>query len=388
MRRVKLVWAVGLVVAALCVSCGRRESAPKPEPPKGGAAAGDVKAATERSIEKAAGFLRGRQAVDGGWGQKESDVGITGLVLEALARAPGEVRKKNADVIEKGVGYLLSQRRPDGSIVNKDGQVANYRTSIATRALIALDREKYKEVIDAAVKYTKGIQNKDPKDTGKFGGIGYGSDPSMGDAINEGEALEMLAQAGVKADDEVWKNAMVFLGRLQNSDEYAEAGVRTENDFGAIYRTNRNAKDASKAGTIKLPDGTEVPRSYGGATYNLLKSLLFAGMKKDHPRVAGAYNWVCEHYTVKEHPEMGQQGLYYFYYTMARTLELWGSPVIKSKGVERNWAEELARQVVSLQAADGSWVNKQDRWWEGDPTLVTGYTISTLNICYRVLKAE
>ncbi len=128
-----------------------------------------------------------------------------------------------------------------------------------------------------------------------------------------------------------------------------------------------------------------MPRSYGGATYALLKSLLFMGLEKDHPRVRAAYAWICKNYTVKEHPEMGSQGLFYYYYTMSRTLELWGSPTITKDGVEHNWAKELAEQLISLQQADGSWVNKQDRWQEGDPTLVTGYALLSLNICHKML---
>jgi len=338
------------------------------------------------SIARGAAFLREAQRDDGGWGGRGSDVGITGLVVEALAKAPADMRAKNADAIEKGVEYILSNRRENGSIVNEDGSVANYRTSIATRALIAVDAQKHKDVIAAAVKYTKGIQGTDPDDELKYGSIGYGSDESKGDIINLSEALEMLAQAGVKEGDEVYERAITFLGRTQNLDEYADPGVVTTNDGGGIYRADHSVDGASKAGTIVLPDGTRVPRSYGGATYSLLKSLLFAGMDKDSPRVRAAYKWICDHYTVEEHPEMGKQGLFYFYYTMARTLELWGSPAIKKGEAEHAWPVELGEQVVSLQKDDGSWVNSEDRWWESDPALVTAYTISTLNICGRMLE--
>jgi len=347
-----------------------------------------VRADIRTGLAKAATFLRSAQNEDGGWGGEQgSDVGITGLILDGLAKAPADLREENADLIVKGVAYLLANRREDGSIVNPDGRVANYRTTIATRALIAVDREKYKDVIDAAVRYTRGIQGTEPADEAKFGSMGYGSDKTKGDIINTGEALEMLALAGVSPDDDVWQRAMVFLARTQNLDEGAEVGVRTANDGGAIYRSVRGVEGASKAGTITLPDGTEVPRSYGGATYNLLKGLLFAGMKKDHPRVQAAYGWVCDHYTIKEHPEMGLQGLYYFYYTMARTLELWGAPTLTSGDTEHHWAAELAQNMISLQNADGSWQNTEDRWWESIPSLATGYSVLTLNICDKMLAA-
>ena len=345
-----------------------------------------VRADIRAGLAKAAAFLRSAQNEDGGWGGEHgSDVGITGLILDGLAKAAADLREKNADVIARGAAYLLANRRDDGSIVNPDGQVANYRTTIATRALIAIDPKKYKDVIDAAVRYTKGIQGADADDPAKFGSMGYGSDKTKGDIINTSEALEMLALAGVGPDDETWQRAMVFLARTQNLDEGAEVGVRTANDGGAIYRSVRGVEGASKAGTIKLPDGTEVPRSYGGATYNLLKSLLFAGMKKDHPRVQAAYGWICDHYTTKEHPEMGLQGLYYFYYTMARTLELWGAPTITSGETEHHWAAELAQNILSLQNADGSWQNTEDRWWESIRPLATAYSVLTLNICDKML---
>lgn len=371
--------ALMLASSMMLASCGQEE--PGKQRGRGGDT-GAAKPDIRGSIEKAVAFLRTAQHKDGGWGagKQGSGVGITGLIIEALAGIPEDIRKKNADLIEKGIEFILANRREDGSIVTKDGMLANYRTSIATRALIAIDREKYKDTIDAAVKYTKGIQGKDPNDKAKFGGIGYGSDESIRDVINSSEALEMLAKAGVSKDDEVWKRAMVFLGRVQSSDEHAEAGVKTANDGGGIYSLG-----VSKAGTIKLPDGTEVPRSYGGATHALLKSLLFAGLKKDHPRVQAAYKWICDHYTVKEHPELGQRGLYYFYFTMVRTLELWGDPTIKKGGTVHNWAEELAAQIISLQKKDGSWVNPKGGWWEADPALVSAYCIFSLNSCQRML---
>ncbi|MFH1732195.1 MAG: prenyltransferase/squalene oxidase repeat-containing protein [Planctomycetota bacterium] len=380
-------WCVLVVLmlagSMMLVSCGQEEQGRQQG--RGGDT-GAVKPDIRGSIENAVAFLRAAQHKDGGWGARGSGVGITGLVIEALAGIPEDIRKKNADLIEKGVKYILANRRKDGSIVNEDGMVANYRTSIATRALIAIDREKYKDTIDAAVKYTKGIQGTDPNDKAKFGSMGYGSDKTKGDIINTAEALEMLEKAGVSKDDDVWKRAMVFLSRTHNSDEDAEAGVKTANDGGAIYRSVRDVEGASKAGTIKLPDGTEVPRSYGGATYALLKSLLFAGMKKDHPRVQAAYKWICDHYTVKEHPELGQQGLYYFYFTMVRTLELWGDPTIKQGAAVHNWAEQLAAQIISLQKKDGSWTNPKDKWWESDPALVSAYCIFSLNSCQRMLE--
>jgi squalene-hopene/tetraprenyl-beta-curcumene cyclase len=392
-RTVMLAWLV--VGSVLVASCGQESDPPKPKettdkpavqkPDDAPNLLAQVVAATDRACD----FLAKHQNDDGGWGGRGSNVGITGLVIESMANMPVELRNKYSETIADGVSFILENQLDNGSIVTPDGMVANYCTSISARALIALDKAKYKEFIDAAVRYTKGIQGTDESDKLKYGSMGYGSDETKGDIINTGEALELLAQAGVDRDDEVWMRAMVFLARTQSLDEadddLVKEAVRTANDGGAIYRSDPTVEGASKAGLIRLPDGTEVPRSYGGATYTLLKSLLFAGLPKDNPRVQAAYNWIADNYTVKEHPGMKTQGLFYFYYTMARTLEVWGSPVIVSKGVEHKWAEELATEVLKLQKDDGSWVNTHDRWWESDPTLVSAYAINVLNICRGVM---
>ena len=73
------------------------------------------------------------------------------------------------------------------------------------------------------------------------------------------------------------------------------------------------------------------------------------------------------------------EGLYYYYHVFAKALRTWGEPILKdAKGVPHNWRNELCRKLLSLQREDGSWVNDQPRWLEGDASYVTGLTILTL----------
>ena len=72
---------------------------------------------------------------------------------------------------------------------------------------------------------------------------------------------------------------------------------------------------------------------------------------------------------------------------MARTLEVLEVKVVETPdGKKHPWAEELAAKLISLQKPDGSFVNPVDRWWEGDPDLVTAYALRALSICYRNMK--
>lgn len=47
-------------------------------------------------------------------------------------------------------------------------------------------------------------------------------------------------------------------------------------------------------------------------------------------------------------------------------------------GIEHDWRAELAAEIISRQQPDGSWVNSNARWMEGDPNLVTSYALLAL----------
>jgi squalene-hopene/tetraprenyl-beta-curcumene cyclase len=79
---------------------------------------------------------------------------------------------------------------------------------------------------------------------------------------------------------------------------------------------------------------------------------------------------------VAENPEMGEQGLFYYYHTMAKALAAYGDDfIIDAAGTERNWRKELLERLISLQDGEGFWVNKNNRWWENKKELVTAYTV-------------
>ncbi len=78
----------------------------------------------------------------------------------------------------------------------------------------------------------------------------------------------------------------------------------------------------------------------------------------------------------KKNPEMGEQGLFYYYHTMGKALEAYGDDfIIDSTGVKRNWRKEMLEKLISIQDGEGFWQNKNNRWWENKKELVTAYTI-------------
>ncbi len=54
---------------------------------------------------------------------------------------------------------------------------------------------------------------------------------------------------------------------------------------------------------------------------------------------------------------------------------------VDAQGKSHDWRRELIDELAKLQQPNGSWVNKNSRWLEGDPNLVTGYALLTLSYC-------
>lgn len=115
-------------------------------------------------------------------------------------------------------------------------------------------------------------------------------------------------------------------------------------------------------------------------TYAGLKSMIFAGVKADDPRVKAAVAWLGKNYDLSSNPGMGKSGLFYYYQTMAKALDAMGHDVfVDAKGVKHNWRVELIAELVKRQRSDGGWVNDEARWMEGDANLVTAYGLLALS---------
>ena len=52
--------------------------------------------------------------------------------------------------------------------------------------------------------------------------------------------------------------------------------------------------------------------------------------------------------------------------------------IATADGERHDWANDVIDALAERQREDGSWVNKIDRWREGDPNLVTGYALIAL----------
>src|SRR5207248_3329945 len=177
-------------------------------------------------------------------------------------------------------------------------------------------------------------------------------------------------------------NALKFITRTQNNSETNDQKF-AGNDGGFVY-TPANDGD-SQAGVFIGPDGKKHVRSYGSMTYAGLKSMIYAGLSKDDPRVKSAVDWIQHHWTLDENPGMrdadathATHGLYYYFYVYAHALHAYGEPTITdANGVKHDWRQELIAKLSSLQKEDGSWLGEK-RWMENNPSLATAYAVMAL----------
>jgi squalene-hopene/tetraprenyl-beta-curcumene cyclase len=159
--------------------------------------------------------------------------------------------------------------------------------------------------------------------------------------------------------------------------EHNTTPFSSKNADGGFYYTCA-AGGSSAAG----PTAEGGLRSYASMTYSGLKSLLHAGLGPDDPRVKAATAWIRSHYDLRSNPGLGDAGLYYYYHVFAKTLTtLGGWSFEDAKGVSHDWRSELADMLICSQHKNGSWVNGNSRWMEGDPNLVTAYALLALSYC-------
>ena len=357
----------------------------------GPAAAQPKDDARKAAVDKAVAFLKSKQNEDGSWSDPPRNRGTTGIVVVGLIRTG---TKPDDAPAAKGVQFI------EGLVNAKSGHIAgddakaeliNYTTTINIMALNAANKgDRYKAIIGSAAKYLKEYQWDDArgkdKDSDYYGGAGYAGDKSRPDLSNTAFFLEALKEAGNKQDDPAFSKALVFVSKCQNFEsEFNKAPWAKKNNDGSFIYTGANG------GENRRTDGDGVRTDmggYGSMTYAGVKSMIYCGLSKDDPRMKKALEWIGKNYTLDSNPGIpeanSQRGLYYYYHTFAKTMDALGvDEFVDAKGVKHDWRADLQAAIIKRQQDDGSWVNKTDRWMEGDPNLVTGYALMALSYCKK-----
>lgn len=342
----------------------------------------------DHSIERGFAFLKRNQGQQGGWMEPHGPA-ITALVAKAFAQSP-EFGPKH-EIVQAAAEFVLRFQQQDGGIYNPANGLANYETCTAIMFLV--DLRAHDPKADAAVKKAVEFLRKIQWDEGEgisqdnpmWGGVRYDPDKKRPDLSNTQYFMEALSQAGVPADDPAMQRALLFVQRCQdlsqtNDQPWARGAVPKDHvEGGFIY--NPMPEDNK----TEYPEGSgiERPRTYGSMTYAGFKSMLYAGVTREDPRVRGALEWIGAHYTLDANPNMpeaqNEQGLYYYYQVFGAAFQALDAKLIptRTRG-QVNWREDLISAVTARQLEDGSWINRKDRWMEGEANYITAVSILAL----------
>lgn len=369
-------FGIGAIVAALAFVAAA--------PPVGsaqdtqaGKASVDVKK-LDATVAKAIAFLKSKGQAENGSFSEQAGPAVTALVATAMMRSGV---KPTDETVAAALGYLDGFVQKDGGVY-KGENYRNYETCLAVMCFVEANADgRYTEKIKNAEKFLRGIQwdkgegleDSDPR----VGGQGYGS-KKRPDLSNTQMYLDALKSIGVGENDPAVQQALKFVSQCQNLESEHNTGTFAAKnpDGGFVY--SPAAGGDSQAGA--LPNGGL--RSYASMTYAGLKSMIYAGVKEDDQRVKAAIAWIRKNYDLSTNPGMGPSGLYYYYNTFAKALEALGQDEVEdASGKKHNWRQELIDVLAQQQKPDGSWINENARWLEGDPNLVTGYALLALSHC-------
>ncbi|HMO50160.1 MAG TPA: hypothetical protein PKE26_05510 [Kiritimatiellia bacterium] len=348
------------------------------------------------AIQRASNWLLARQMPEGHWSNADFPA-LTALPVWAMVRA----QTIDEAALARATAYMTATFNENGSfcrvpsVERKGGGLCNYNTALVMVALHATGDAAFIPMIQQARTFIAATQHFG--DDIYHGGMGY--DPDTGrpyadlsnsilayEAMRLTESVEDLRQQTGERADLDWEAARQFIQRVQNrpeSNDQPWAGDDPADYGGFAYKP-----DSSMAGSFTNEQGEIRLRSYGSMTYAGLLSFIYAAVDQNDPRVQSAFDWARRHWTLEENPGMGLQGLFYYFQTLAKALNVIGVDVLTlESGASINWRVELIKRLISLQQieADGTgyWVNSEGRWWEADPTLVTAYSLLALDMALR-----
>ncbi len=324
---------------------------------------------------------KGQDSADGSF-SKHLGPAVTSMCVSALLKNGVPVSHEK---VQLSLKYVEKFIRPNGGIYAPASNLRNYETSVSLMCLHQANVDgRYDTTVENAIAFLRGIQWDEGEGhqtlSRHYGGQGYGKHKRP-DASNTSFFLDALKEAQPEGNSDAIKKAVVFMSRCQNlpsqHNDAEFARVAGGDDFGGLIYS------AVGTGESKAENNPDTPvgglRSYASMTYAGLKSFLYAGIDKEDLRVKAALDWISRHYDLTSNPGVGQQGLFYYYHVFAKALDARGEQhVIDASGIHHDWRADLLEQLSDKQQDDGSWINPADRWYEGDPNLVTSYSLLAL----------
>lgn len=377
-------WRIVVLVLAVwgssqsCPLASAQESASESNPETAGHRA-DIEALRREIVDRGLRYLANMGQSADGLFSPQVGPGVTALAITSALR---NGKSPSDATVAKGLKALEGFIKPDGGIYG-NGRLRNYETCVAMLAFSEANGDgRYGQVLKNAKDFVTGLQygkgDRDPTDPW-FGGASYGGD-GRPDLSNTGYLIEALRSTDAGPDDPAILAALAFVSRCQNlvSEHNDTQFAEKVQDGGFYYEIPITKIDPSTSEERYTPNGGL--RSYGSMSYTGLKSMIYAGLSAEDPRVHAVLDWVAKHYDVSSNPGMGSAGLFYYYHTFAAALKASGIDVVKdSQGIEHDWRADLVKELAARQKDDGSWSNDNRQWFENDKNLATTFALLALS---------
>ena len=335
--------------------------------------------ATDALVDKAVGFLKGRQEANGGWSTTRKEPGIT---------APG--RDGPAPV---EAGHTRRAGRHQGAWLPRTvhwPQGGPFRGG--ARQLLDVDRahglpggEHRRQVrprdqgraglpqVDAVGRRRRASRTTTPSTAGPA----TAARTAVPTSRTPPSSWRPCETRACRPTTPRLQKALVFVSRCQNlkSEFNDQPWADKVNDGGFIYTAANGGVEHGRQAT----DNGGL-RSYASMTYAGLKSMIYAGLTRRRPAGQGRPDLHHQALHARREPRPGPAGpLLLLPYLRQGAWPCSASPTLTdASGKVHDWRAELVAALAKRQNPDGSWVNPADRFMEGDPNLVTAYGLLAL----------
>ncbi|MCH8042427.1 MAG: terpene cyclase/mutase family protein [Planctomycetes bacterium] len=331
-------------------------------------------------------FLLAAQDDDGAWrsktyGQLKGGAATTALVLYALSHL-NTPRGENVDAAAgRAVGFLQPGIEKYGYVCDPDGTPA-YPTYGGAMLLIAVDRIRLplpralrEKLIDDLIRDQLTERQNWQPDSIHYGGWDVVRAEHATPPITSGTNISVSAMA-LEALHGCQHNEKP--AALTRARQWAQRCQNFPQDGGFFFSPDAN-RTANKAGTSDAE--TPQPRSYGTATCDGLRAIVYCGAAAEDPRFKAAVAWLVRHKRVDEVPgfkpskasSRWSAGLVYYHCAMLSKV------LVHLPPEERNSRGKRIRDFLAKgQQEDGHWASDVARMREDDPLIATAFAVIAL----------
>ncbi len=340
-------------------------------------------------------WLMSQQQTDHLWrseyyGNLKGGAAITALVLYALAHADPQAVEPHRDALQAACDSLVPEIQRHGHVSNPDGP--DYPTYASAMLLVAVERLKLRlpddvcdrltaYLIESQIDQAEGYSTNDP-DFGGWDMLGSTGGPrkTSGNNISVGV---IVAEALANSESPSAKTALLayrdWLTKCQN----------LSTDGGFYFHATRS-HDGNKAGWYDESEQSArtLPRSYGTATADGLRSLISCGVSSDDEALQKAVAWLQSHPSIDAVPGFESSPdkswtdglLFYYLYALAKTLDDL-LPEARTSA-----AAQIRDHLIRQQNSDGFWQNTSSRMREDDPLIATCFALIALSASERIFS--